>query len=98
MLESRSPGSVPKKISVARLPVTGSDVFGREQDIAFLDTAWVKEQVNIVTIVAWAGVGKSTLVNHWLGTDGRRTLSLCRASFWLVILQTGQQWGHFVCR
>jgi serine/threonine protein kinase/predicted ATPase len=65
--ESRSPGSVPKRISIARLPVTGSDVFGREQDIAFLDTAWVKEQVNIVTIVAWAGVGKSTLVNHWLG-------------------------------
>src|SRR4029077_6432557 len=25
----------PKKISVARLPVTGSDVFGREEDIAF---------------------------------------------------------------
>ena len=22
--------------------------------------------VNVVTIVAWAGVGKSTLVNHWL--------------------------------
>jgi predicted ATPase len=56
----------PKKISVARLPVTGSDVFGREEDIAFLKDAWAKQQVNIVTIVAWAGVGKSTLVNHWL--------------------------------
>jgi hypothetical protein len=56
----------PKKISVARLPVTGSDVFGREEDIAFLDGAWAKKDVNIVTIVAWAGVGKSTLVNHWL--------------------------------
>src|SRR3984893_2347077 len=30
----------PKKISVARLPITGSDVFGREEDIAFLDRAW----------------------------------------------------------
>jgi hypothetical protein len=57
---------VPKKISVARLPVTGSDVFGREEDIAFLDRAWAKKAVNVVTIVAWAGVGKSTLVNHWL--------------------------------
>jgi hypothetical protein len=56
----------PKKISVARLPVTGSDVFGREEDIAFLDGAWSNQQVSIVTIVAWAGVGKSTLVNHWL--------------------------------
>jgi serine/threonine protein kinase len=56
----------PEKISVARLPVTGSDVFGREEDIAFLDRAWASKDVNVVTIVAWAGVGKSTLVNHWL--------------------------------
>jgi serine/threonine protein kinase len=56
----------PEKITVARLPVTGSDVFGRDEDIAFLDAAWENRQVNVVTIVAWAGVGKSTLVNHWL--------------------------------
>lgn len=58
--------SGPKKISVARLPVTGSDLFGREEDIAFLDRAWANQQVNVVSIVAWGGVGKSTLVNHWL--------------------------------
>src|SRR5260221_2509439 len=57
----------PEKISVARLPVTGSDVFGREEDLAFLDDAWANKDVNVVTIIAWAGVGKSTLVNHWLG-------------------------------
>jgi NACHT domain len=56
----------PEKISVARLPVTGGDVFGREEDIAFLNAAWANQNVNVVTIVAWAGVGKSTLVNHWL--------------------------------
>ena len=56
----------PDKISLARLPVTGNDVFGREEDIAFLDRAWANKDVNVVTIVAWAGVGKSTLVNHWL--------------------------------
>jgi serine/threonine protein kinase/tetratricopeptide (TPR) repeat protein len=56
----------PKKISVARLPVTGSDLFGREEDIAFLDDAWANKDINVVTIVAWAGVGKSTLINHWL--------------------------------
>jgi tetratricopeptide (TPR) repeat protein len=58
--------SGPKKISIARLPVTGSDLFGREEDIAFLDDAWANKDVNLVTIVAWAGVGKSTLINHWL--------------------------------
>ena len=60
----------PRKVSVARLPVTGSDLFGREEDIAFLDAAWANRDVNVVTIVAWAGVGKSTLVNHWLGRVG----------------------------
>jgi hypothetical protein len=48
------------------LPVTGSDIFGRDEDIAFLDSAWANKDVSVVTIVAWAGVGKSTLVNHWL--------------------------------
>jgi hypothetical protein len=56
----------PEKISVARLPVTGGDCFGREEDIAFLDRAWANKDVNVVAIVVWAGVGKSTLVNHWL--------------------------------
>ena len=59
-------GKRPENISIARLPVTGSDLFGREEDIAFLDDAWANPEVNVVTIVAWAGVGKSTLVNHWL--------------------------------
>src|SRR5258708_24240057 len=56
----------PEKISVSRLPITGSDVFGREEDLAFLDDAWANQHINVVTIVAWGGVGKSTLVNHWL--------------------------------
>ena len=56
----------PRKISVARLPITGGGVFGREEDIAFLDAAWANQRVNVVSIIAWAGVGKSALVNHWL--------------------------------
>jgi serine/threonine protein kinase len=52
----KPPGRLaPKQISVDRLPVTGSDVFGREEDIAFLDRAWANNDVNVVTIVAWAG-------------------------------------------
>ena len=56
----------PEKLSIGRLPVTGSDIFGREEEIAFLNDAWANQDVDIVTIVGWAGVGKSTLVNHWL--------------------------------
>jgi serine/threonine protein kinase len=69
----------PKKISVAKLPVTGSDLFGREEDLAFLDRAWANKDVNVVTIVGWAGVGKSTLINHWLrrmATDHYRSAEL----------------------
>jgi hypothetical protein len=40
----------PKKISLARLPVTGGDVFGREEDIAFLDDAWTNKDVNVVLL------------------------------------------------
>ena len=56
----------PERISIARLRHTGSDVFDRENDIAFLNEAWENPNVNIVTIVGRAGIGKSTLVNHWL--------------------------------
>jgi serine/threonine protein kinase len=73
-LPTGSPGVIPEwrgqrwpdRISLARLPVTGKEVFGREEDLAFLDAAWVNPQVNLVSVVAWAGVGKSTLVNQWL--------------------------------
>jgi serine/threonine protein kinase len=71
----------PEKISVARLPITGSDVYGREEDIAFLDRAWANKDVNVVTIVAWAGVGKSTLVNHWLRRMAAKNIIVLRNSF-----------------
>jgi len=88
----------PEKISVAKLPVTGSDLYGREEDVAFLDRAWANKDVNVVTIVAWAGVGKSTLVNHWLRQMAAKHYRSAEAYFWLVLLQTGHKWGHFVCR
>ena len=30
------------------MPVTGKEVFGREEDIAFLDAAWANQNVNVV--------------------------------------------------
>jgi len=59
--------------------VTGSNLFGRQEDIAFLNDTWQNPRLNVVSIVAWAGVGKSTLVNHWLrrlATDGYRGAEL----------------------
>jgi hypothetical protein len=42
----------PKKVSLARLPITGSGVFGREEDIAFLDTnmsIWLPSSPGLVS-------------------------------------------------
>jgi serine/threonine protein kinase len=93
-----APKPAPKKISIARLPLTGSDIFGREEDIAFLDRAWANKNVNVVTIVAWAGVGKSTLVNHWLrrmAADHYRSAELV---FGWSFYRQGSRGGDFVCR
>jgi hypothetical protein len=42
-----------KEISIARLPITASDVFGREEDISFLDDALANQDVNVVTFTAF---------------------------------------------
>jgi hypothetical protein len=91
-------GPGPAKISVVRLPVTGGALFGREEDIDFLDDAWADQDVNVVTIVAWAGVGKSTLVNHWLRRMAADRYRSAQLVFGWVLLHTEQQWGHFVRR
>ena len=54
------------RISIARLPITSSSLFGREEELKILDAAWANPNTNIVSFVAWGGVGKTALVNHWL--------------------------------
>jgi tetratricopeptide (TPR) repeat protein len=46
---------------------SGSDLLvGRETELADLDAAWSgPAKKNVVTIVAWGGVGKTSLVAHW---------------------------------
>jgi tetratricopeptide (TPR) repeat protein len=58
--------SPPEKLDIARLPVTGSDLFGRQKELMLLDEAWESAETNVISFVAWGGVGKSTLVNKWL--------------------------------
>lgn len=54
------------RVSIARLPATNPELFGRENELALLDKAWENDQTNVVAFVAWGGVGKSALVNSWL--------------------------------
>jgi predicted ATPase len=48
------------------MPITGGFLLGRDAELQQLDDAWTNPSINILTLVAWGGVGKSTLVNHWL--------------------------------
>jgi tetratricopeptide (TPR) repeat protein len=62
-------GSVPlapEKISLAKLPSTNPELFGRANELKMLDDTWENPKINIVTLVAWGGVGKTALVNSWL--------------------------------
>jgi tetratricopeptide (TPR) repeat protein len=56
----------PELIDIERLPQTGQELFGRKNELELLDKAWESEDANVVSLVAWGGVGKSTLVNKWL--------------------------------
>ncbi len=58
--------AMPEKLDTSRLPVTGSELFGRQTQLELLDEAWDSAATNVVSFVAWGGVGKSTLVNKWL--------------------------------
>ena len=55
----------PDKISIAKLPSTSADLFGREKELAALDAAWNDPRINVLSLVAWGGVGKTALVNRW---------------------------------
>lgn len=55
-----------QRIYISRLPTTGSELCGREPELRRLDDAWDDPGVHVLSLVAWGGVGKSALVNHWL--------------------------------
>lgn len=41
-------------------------LIGREQELALLDLAFAQPQTAIISLIAWGGVGKTMLVQHWL--------------------------------
>lgn len=76
LIEESPPALSDSNISVSgtstsRLPVTGRDLFGRDRELKLLDDAWNNRDINIISLVSWGGVGKSALINHWLGRMAR---------------------------
>jgi tetratricopeptide (TPR) repeat protein len=61
------PREIKPEISLAKLPATGDHFVAREAELGRLDAAWADPRTSLVVLVAAGGVGKSTLVNHWLG-------------------------------
>jgi tetratricopeptide (TPR) repeat protein len=53
-------------IDITRLPQTGFELFGRQKELTLLNEAWESDTTNIVSFVAYGGVGKSTLANKWV--------------------------------
>lgn len=56
----------PEELDIGRLPATGFELFGRDKELQLLDEMWDSGSANVVSLVAWGGVGKSTLINQWL--------------------------------
>jgi nucleoside phosphorylase len=60
---------VTRKIARTQLDKHAPRVlFGRETELAALDEAWAKGTLNVYTLVAWGGAGKTSLVFHWVQT------------------------------
>ncbi|MBZ0107141.1 MAG: ATP-binding protein [Candidatus Scalindua rubra] len=53
-------------VDITRLPQTGFELFGRQEELTLLNEAWESDATNIISFVAYGGVGKSTLINKWV--------------------------------
>ena len=58
-LEGRS-----TQVSPSRMPNTGDILVGRSRELGRLTRAWNDPKTNLISIVAWGGVGKTSLVQH----------------------------------
>lgn len=57
------------KIAPSRLSRhAAKQFFGRETELELLDRAWADPGMHVLSIVAWGGVGKTSLVNRWIAT------------------------------
>lgn len=71
--DAEAPDIAPEPtVDLTHLPDTGSSLFGRDAELELLDQAWAPADsaappVRVLAFTAHGGVGKSTLVNHWLG-------------------------------
>lgn len=64
--ESNKSYNYPDAIAENNFPTSNDKFFGREQYFNILDEAWDNEQINVISFVAFGGVGKTSLIDNWL--------------------------------
>ncbi|MDA0591574.1 MAG: TIR domain-containing protein, partial [Planctomycetota bacterium] len=77
----RSTSATPARTAVTSRRISGTQLakhaprvlFGRETELAALDAAWANGTLNVYTLVAWGGAGKTSLVFHWVQTRFAKT-------------------------
>ena len=55
-----------EKISISKLPSATSKIYGRQKELRIIDNVFHNSNINILSITAWGGVGKTSLVLKWL--------------------------------
>ena len=54
------------EVFLSQIPVPGSAFVGRDSELRLLDQAWSDPGTHVLVLTAWGGVGKTSLVYHWL--------------------------------
>ena len=70
--ESRLDSKKPEKVSISLLPNTPAKIFGRKPELKILDAEWTEHKLNVLQVVAFGGMGKSSLINTWLSRLDQR--------------------------
>ncbi|MFO1459334.1 MAG: hypothetical protein U1G08_07975 [Verrucomicrobiota bacterium] len=69
-LQDLLPGAIEQKIAPTRLVSrhTAADFLGRDKELTLLDDAWNGNHgtTNLLSIIAWGGVGKTALLAYWV--------------------------------
>ena len=64
---------LPRINNLAALPGTHGKLFGREDELTQLDQAWADQDTRIIVLEAFGGMGKTALMQRWIGAFVNRT-------------------------
>ena len=56
----------PPKIAISNLRQSAKRLVGRNKELRRLTTAWKSKNTHIFALVAWGGVGKTSLAHEWM--------------------------------